>query len=423
MQNRPLTRRDVLRAAGVGLALPLLESTGVRAAAASTASPRRMLAMNFALGIHGPNFFPEQAGLDYKPSPYLEALGADLRDRMTIVSGTSHPDVTLGHASDSTFLTAARFPGAPTFRNSISLDQFAVEKLRPDTRFASLALGTRSGTISFSRSGVLIPPETKPSVVFSKMFINGTKSQVAAQVRRLEDGRSVLDAVLTPAKQLQARVSAPDRERLDQYFSAVRELEQRLVGNQEWAVKPKPKVDYAPPKDVADPNDDITRLELMLDLIGLAFQTDTTRFVTLYVGGSNSVQPIPGVSIEYHSLSHHGQDPEKLEQLKIIQTRQMAAVGKLLGKLQHTPDGSGRLLDNTAVLFGSAMGNASSHNCKNLPIVLAGGGFRHGRHLAFDQVENAPLCRLYVSMLQWLGVETDQFGSGKGTLPNLEFVV
>ena len=379
--------------------------------------------MNFALGIHGPNFFPEQAGLDYKPSPYLEALGADLRDRMTIVSGTSHPDVTLGHASDSTFLTAARFPGAPTFRNSISLDQFAVEKLRPDTRFASLALGTRSGTISFSRSGVLIPPETKPSVVFSKMFINGTKSQVAAQVRRLEDGRSVLDAVLTPAKQLQARVSAPDRERLDQYFSAVRELEQRLVGNQEWAVKPKPKVDYAPPKDVADPNDDITRLELMLDLIGLAFQTDTTRFVTLYVGGSNSVQPIPGVSIEYHSLSHHGQDPEKLEQLKIIQTRQMAAVGKLLGKLQHTPDGSGRLLDNTAVLFGSAMGNASSHNCKNLPIVLAGGGFRHGRHLAFDQVENAPLCRLYVSMLQWLGVETDQFGSGKGTLPNLEFVV
>jgi hypothetical protein len=231
----------------------------------------------------------------------------------------------------------------------------------------------------------------------------------------------VLDAVLTPAKTLQARVSAPDRERLDQYFSAVRDLEQRLVGNQEWAVRPKPEVDYKPPKDVADPNDDLTRLELMLDLTYLAFQTDSTRFATLYVGGSNSVQPIPGISIEYHSLSHHGQDPEKLEQLKIVQTRQMAAVGKLLAKLQNTPDaGGGKLLDHTAVLFGAAMGNASSHNCKNLPIALAGGGFRHGQHIAFDHVENAPLCRLYVSLLQWLGIETDRFGTGVGTLPGLE---
>ncbi len=423
MLHRSASRREFLRAAGVGLALPLLESTGLRGAATELANPpRRMVAMNFALGLHGPNFFPEQAGSDYVPTPYLEAFGGDLRKRLTVVSGTSHPDVTLGHASDSTFLTAARFPGAPTFRNSISLDQYLVEKLRPDTRFPSLALGTRSGTISFSRSGVLIPPETKPSVVFTKMFVNGTKSQVAAQVQRLEDGRSVLDAVLSPAKQLQERVSAPDRERLDQYFSAVRDLEQRLVGNQEWATRPKPQVDYAPPKDVTDPNDDITRLKLMLDLTYLALQTDSTRFVTLYVGGSNSVQPIPGVSIEYHSLSHHGQDPEKLTQLKIIQSQQMEAVASLLKKLQNTPEGSSAMLDRTAVLFGSAMGNASSHNCKNLPIVLAGGGFRHGQHLAFDKDDNTPLCRLYVSMLQWLGVETDQFGTGKGTLPNLEAI-
>lgn len=423
MLHRSASRREFLRAAGVGLALPLLESTGLRGAAAELANPpRRMVAMNFALGLHGPNFFPEQAGSDYVATPYLEAFGGDLRKRLTVISGTSHPDVTLGHASDSTFLTAARFPGAPTFRNSISLDQYLVEKLRPDTRFPSLALGTRSGTISFSRSGVLIPPETKQSVVFTKMFVNGTKSQVAAQVQRLEDGRSVLDAVLSPAKQLQDRVSAPDRERLDQYFSAVRDLEQRLVGNQEWATRPKPQVDYTPPKDVTDPNDDITRLKLMLDLTYLALQTDSTRFVTLYVGGSNSVQPIPGVSIEYHSLSHHGQDPEKLTQLKIIQSQQMEAVANLLKKLQNTPEGSSAMLDRTAVMFGSAMGNASSHNCKNLPIVLAGGGFRHGQHLAFDKDDNTPLCRLYVSMLQWLGVETDQFGTGKGTLPNLEVV-
>lgn len=210
MHDYHASRRTFLRAAGVGLALPLLESRGLRAdVAQQTDSPRRLVAMNFALGLHGPNFFPEQSGGDYVQTPYLEALGADLRDRLTILSGTSHPDVTLGHASDSTFLTAARFPGAATFRNSISLDQFLVEKLRPETRFPSMALGTRSGTISFSRSGVMIPPETKPSVVFTKMFVNGTKSQVAKQVQRLEEGRSVLDAVLSPAKQLQARVSTP----------------------------------------------------------------------------------------------------------------------------------------------------------------------------------------------------------------------
>jgi hypothetical protein len=171
---------------------------------------------------------------------------------------------------------------------------------------------------------------------------------------------------------------------------------------------------------VADPNDDATRLELMLDMIHLALQTDSTRFATLYIGGSNSVQPIEGVSLEYHNLSHHGQDPDKLAQLKIIESRQQAAVGKLIRKLRDTREAGGTLLDNTAVMFGSAMGNASSHNCKNLPIVLAGGGFRHGQHLAFNKDENTPLCRLYVSLLQWLGVETDRFGSGNGTLPGIE---
>jgi Protein of unknown function (DUF1552) len=421
MTDQYPSRRAFLRAAGVSLALPLLESTGIRGETSALADPpRRMVAMNFGLGLHGPNLFPTEAGRDYALTPYLEGLGKDLRDQMTIVSGTSHPEVTLGHASDSTFLTSARFPGAPSFRNTISLDQLLVEKLKPDTRFPSLTLGTRNGTISFNRSGVLIPPETKPSAVFAKMFVNGSRSQVAVQVRRLKEGQSVMDTLIAPARRLQDRVSAPDRERLDQYFTAVREVEQRLVSNQEWARMPKSKVDYAPPKDVADPNDDVSRLKLMLDLVHLAFQTDTTRFVTLYVGGSNSVQPIPGVSIEYHSLSHHGQDPEKLAQLKIIQSRQMAAVGNLIGKLRGTKEGGGTLLDQTAVMFGSAMGNASSHNCKNLPVILVGGGFKHGQHLAFDKDNNTPLCRLFVSMLHWLRVETDQFGSGKGPLPGLD---
>jgi Protein of unknown function (DUF1552) len=421
MTNRNPTRRTFLRAAGVTLALPLLESTGIWGAEGTAAAlPRRMVAMNFGLGLHGPNFFPRETGHGYTLTPYLESLGKDLRDEFTVISGTSHPEVTLGHASDSTFLTAARQPGAPSFRNTISLDQLLVEKLKPDTRFQSLSLGTRSGTISFSRSGVLIPLETKPSAIFAKLFVNGTAAQVAAQVRRLEDGQSVMDAVRGPAKQLQDKVSNPDREHLEQYFSAIRDVEQRLVSGQEWAKKSKPKVAYSPPKDVADPNDDLTRLKLMLDLVHLAFQTDSTRFVTLYVSGSNSVQPVPGVSIEYHSLSHHGQDPEKLAQLKIIQTRQMASVGEFLGKLRTTKETGETLLDRTVVLCGSAMGNASSHNCKNLPILVAGGGFKHGQHLAFDQENNTPLCKLYVSVLQRMGLEIDQFATGKGTLTGLE---
>ena len=327
----------------------------------------------------------------------------------------------MGHASDSSFLTAARFPGAPTFRNTISLDQLLVEKLKPDTRFPSLTLGTRSGTISFNRSGVPDPAGDE-AVAPVRPDVRERLAGAGGRPGPPAEGRAERDGRRAPGRPGGCRRSSapPDRDRLDQYFTAVREVEQRLVSGQEWARRPKPKVDYAPPKDVADPNDDVTRLKLMLDLVHLAFQTDSTRFVTLYVGGSNAVQPIPGVSIEYHSLSHHGQDPEKLAQLKIIQTRQMEAVGDFLAKLRKRPKAAETLLDRTAVLFGSAMGNASSHNCKNLPIILAGGGFRHGQHLAFDSENNTPLCRLYVSMLQRLGVETDQFVSGRGTLPGLE---
>jgi hypothetical protein len=229
-----------------------------------------------------------------------------------------------------------------------------------------------------------------------------------------------MDTVLAPANRLRAKAGAEDRERLEQYFSAVRDVEQRLVSGQEWVRKPKPKVDYAAPKDVADPADDLTRFQLLLDLVALALQTDSTRFVTLYVSQSGHVQPIPGISIGFHGLSHHSQDPDKLAQLKIVQTRQMKMLSAFLGKLQAAKENGEAVFDRTTTLVGAAMGNASSHNCKNLPILLAGGGFKHGQHIAFDGVNNTPLCRLYVSILQRFGIEVGQFASGKGTLPGLE---
>ncbi len=420
MPVRLPTRRHFLRAAGVALALPLLESNGTLSAAANAPPPRRMIAMALAYGLHGPYLFPTRTGRGFEATPYLEALGRDLAGQYTVISGASHPDVSRGHEADATFLTAARDPGGAGFRNSISLDQFLVDQLKPDTRFTYLALSTRSGSISYSRSGVQVPADSRPSNLFTKLFVNGTADQVEAQIRRLQDGQSVMDTVLAPARRLQARSSPPDRERLDQYFSAVRDVEQRLVSGQEWARRPKPRVDYAPPRDVNDPNDDITRLKLLLDLVALAFQTDSTRFVTLYVSPSSYVQPIPGISIGFHGLSHHGLDPDKLTQLRLVQTSQMRAVGEFLAKLQATREAGETVLDRTTTLIGAGMGNASSHNCKNLPIVVAGGGFRHGQHIAFDAVNNTPLCRLYVSILQRFGLNLQQFASGRGALPGLE---
>jgi hypothetical protein len=420
MKSWQLNRRSFLRGGAVTLALPLLESWRCAGAAeAATPAPRRMLAICTMLGIHIPNLVPRETGANFALTPYLECMRT-LRDQLTVFSGLSHPDVDGGHNSEACYLTAAPHPGAPSFRNTISLDQYAIERLPAATRFPSLVLSARGGTISFTRSGVSIPSEFRPATIYTRLFVNGTAGQVAAQVRRLQDGQSVLDTVGDPARRLQARVGAADRERLDQYFTAVREVENRMRANQEWARRPKPRVNYPMPGELANPADNNARIKILFDLIHLAFQTDSTRVITLHLSGGTMVPPIEGVTLDAHNLSHHGQDPEKLAQLRLVEAKQMETVAEFLTRMKQTNEGSETLLDRTSVLYGSNLGNASSHNTRNLPIILAGGGFRHGRHLGFDTQHNTPLCRLYVSMLQRLGIETDQFATGRGTLPGLE---
>jgi hypothetical protein len=426
--HRPLTRRTLLRSAGVALALPLLESmlpralagTAAAAGASAAAAPRRrMVAICTNLGIHAPYLVPEQAGKNYVPSPYLQPLQA-YRDAVTVVSGVSHPGVDGGHSAEASFLTAAPHPGSSGFRNSISLDQFAAERLAPDTRFASLALNVGGGSLSWTRSGVQIPADGVPSKVFAKLFLTGSAKEIDAQVRRLREGRSVMDAVRGQAKQMSGAVGKADRDKLDEYFTSVRELEGRLTRAQDWATRPKPVVAAQPPKDITDRADLIGRARLMYDLIHLALQTDSTRIVTLSLEGSGLVPPIEGVTEGHHNLSHHGKDPKKLEQLQAVELAEFAALGEFLGKLQTSKEEGQTLLDRTMVLYGSNLGNASSHDNKNMPTVLAGGGFRHAGHLAFDPQNNAPLCNLYVSMLQRMGVEADAFASGKSTLRGLD---
>jgi hypothetical protein len=267
---------------------------------------------------------------------------------------------------------------------------------------------------------VLVPPTLSPAAVFAQLFIDGGPDEVEAQMRRLRHGQSILDHVRDETKNMEPGLGAGDREKLDEYFTSVRELEQRLTIAKEWANKPKPKVDAKPPQNPPDV-DIVARTRTWFDLTRLAFQTDSTRLVTILLNGSShGAPPIPGVSQGHHDLSHHGQDPTKLAQLRLVELEMMKGLAEFLGKLRETKEGGASLLDRTSVFLSSNLGNASSHATKNLPVILAGGGFKHGQHLAFDPNSPPPLCNLFVSMLQRLGLPIDSFGSSTGTLTGLE---
>ena len=197
-------------------------------------------------------------------------------------------------------------------------------------------------------------------------------------------------------------------------------MEQRLVKDEGWAKTAKPKVDVEPPKDIPNAADLIGRTRLLFDLTHLALQTDSTRLITIMLAGSTYAPPIPGVTLGHHDLSHHGKDPGKLEQLRIVEQETMKTLRDLLAKLKQTEEGDANLLDRTMVYLGSNLGDGSSHSVKNLPVLVAGGGFRHGQHLPFDPQNPPPLCNLYVSMLQRLGIETDKFATSTSTLTGLE---
>jgi len=425
---QPLSRRTFLRGAGVALALPFLDSMFSRAHAKEGEAPRRMICINTALGMHAPFFFPQGAGRDYTPSAYLEQL-KEHRDDFTVFSGLAHPgNEAGGHNSELSFLTGAPDPQLPGFHNTISLDQFVADKLGPVTRFPSLSLASTtsiSGSLSVNRSGVNLPSEGRPSKIFAQLFLQGSPEEVKREEKRLAEGRSVLDTVSAQAKKLEGRVSVHDRDKLDEYFTSVREMEQRLQAIQDWSHKPKPKVDMPPPTDVQNTADLIGKMDALFNLLPLALQNDSTRVISMLIGECG-VPPIPGVTAGDHALSHHGQEPEKIAQLRLIETAKMKSVAGLLTKLKSIKEGGDSLLKNTMVLFGSNLGNASNHNTQHLPILLAGGPFKHGQHIVSappeDLKTNKPLCNLFVSMLQAIRIETDKFGSSTGTLTGLELI-
>jgi hypothetical protein len=422
-----LPRRRFLHGAGVTLALPLLEClTPAFVRGAQPQTPKRMLLISNNLGVLPKPFFPQGTGRDYELSPYLSAL-AGFRSDFTVFSGLSHPDVNGGHSTENCFLTAARGPTKSGFRNQISLDQFAAEKLGQVTRFSALNLGVNidkaNRSLSWTRDGVLLPAEDSAPALFQKMFVQGDPAAVQRQLHRLEERGSILDTLLDDTKQFSRSLGSDDKARLDQYLTSVREVEERLLTAREWELKPKPATQQPPPADIQDKKLFFEKFDFMLAMAQLALESDSTRIVTLMVDAFATpvfkLHPDQNTTDGYHNLSHHGQAVEKVKQLEDADRQQMALLDKLLQNLATKPDGDARLLDRTMILYGSNMGDANTHNNTNLPILLAGGGFKHGQHLAFKRDANAPLSNLFVSMLQQMGAEVDQFGSSTGTLTGL----
>lgn len=370
------------------------------------------------LGLHPTSLFPKTPGRKYEGTEYLDLIGKH-RDDLTLFSGLSHPDQNgkQPHDTEMTWLTAARNPGFGGFKNTISIDQLAAMHFRNKTRFPSIALSSNTQkSQSYTSNGVMLPAEDKPSSVFAKMFLVDGAQARKRQRQQLEDGRSILDSVANQTRALKRRTSSNDNRQLDEYFAAIRAAETELLETEAWLDRPKPHVEVEPPQDIADRADLIGRTRSLMRLTPLILQTDSTRIVTIVIQDHLVVPKIQGVSAEHHNLSHHGQDPEKIAQLKIIETEILKCFAEFLGRMAKSGEASHRLLDQTSVVFGSNLGNANAHDPSNLPIILAGGGYDHGRYVAYDKRNNTPLCNLFVNLLNRVGVETKRFGSSTGEL-------
>ena len=417
--NRRLPRRTILRGAGVAVALPWLSAMERAVARPTAATPKRFVAMSLSLGLHEENLVPEQAGRDYSPSIYAREF-QDIRDRVTIISGASHPGVTGGHRAEASILTAAPIGSSGSARNTISIDQYLAKQLGEATRFSSLVLSAGgSNSPSYTENGSMIPAESSPAKLFNQLFVDDSEAKRTQQAERVRQGRSIMDLVAEDARRLQRELGAIDRDRLDAYFTSVRDLEKRMAESERWALRPKPKIDQPPPVDVSNPSDLVARQHTMQDVIRLALKTDSTRLITFHIGGAGGIVPVEGVDEGYHNLSHHGLDDEKIEQLTLVETALIAGWTDFLRDLAATDEADGSLLDNTQVLLTSNLGNASNHSNKNMPVLFAGGRHQHGKHLAFDRTNNYPLPNLFVSAIQEMGIEADRFASSTGTMTGL----
>ena len=409
MNGNLLNRRTVLKASGVALALPLLESTALGGQATH---PSRMVNICATLGLYADSWFPKTAGADYQPSEYLELID-QFRSQYTLFSGLGHANQTgrQAHNSEITWLTSAEHPGLDGFQNTISLDQAAASHLGYVTRFPSIVLGTNNPqSQSYTEGGVMVPADTSPSQLFSKLFLEGDAQTRAREAQRLSDGGSILDHLQSETLSILKVASVSDRVKLDAYYEALRSAERDLIEISAWQQRPKPQIDTVQPIDIESSSNILGRLRAMLNLIPLILVSDSSRVVSLMIQDHGVVLTIPEVSMDQHNLSHHGQDPDKIKQLRVVEKEIMKTFAEFLTKLDARDLDGKSLLDSTTVLFGSNLGNANSHSAVDLPILVAGGTLPHGKHHVYEGETNKPLSNLFVTLLRTMGMEIDQFG-------------
>jgi hypothetical protein len=417
-------RRFILQSLGASLALPGMPSlmaksvggnSALQAAKGAGAGAPRFVAIGNLLGYQVKSLFPTTTGRNYEKTTLLEPLWEN-RQNMTVFKGLDH-GVRGGHFAVHSFLSGVLNSEAQNRPDgNVSIDQFIADEVGFQTRFPSLTVGSEGGIhggcqIAWTKSGVRVPPITGPAELFERLFISDSKERHARRVQENQVQASILDSVLEGANRLSRQVNQEDKDKLDEYLTSVRDVEKRLELRKRWADQPKPKAPFPQPADKNPVHD----LPMLYELIALALQTDSTRIATLEVGGDFLPQDL-GINKSYHGLSHHSNDPEAIAHLITLEKYQVQQFNKFITRLSKMQDGDRTLLDSTAVLFGSGMSDANSHKNSDLPIILAGGGYKHGeyREVPREGINKVPLCNLYVDIAQRMGVETETFGSSTG---------
>ncbi|MBP6783393.1 MAG: DUF1552 domain-containing protein [Verrucomicrobiales bacterium] len=417
-------RRFLLKSLGTTLALPGLPSlmaqsvggnSALKSAKGAGVGVPRFVAIGNLLGFQTKQLFPKTTGRNYEKTTLLGPLWEN-RSQMTLYRGLDH-GVKGGHFAVHSFLSGVLNSEAQNRPDgNVSIDQYLADEVGFETRFPSLTVGSEGGIhggcqIAWTKSGVRVPPVTGPAELFEKLFITDSKERQARRVEENQVQASILDSVLEEANRLSKQVNKEDKDKLDEYLTSVRDVEKRLELRQQWTSHPKPEAPFEKPSN----RNAVEDLPLLYEMIALALQTDSTRIATLEIGGDFMPQNL-GIKKDYHGLSHHGNDEESIASLIILEKYQIEHFGKFVTRLSKMNDGERTLLDSTSVLFGSGMGDANSHKNSDLPIVLAGGGYKHGefREVPREGINKVPLCNLFVDIAQKMGVETDAFGSSTG---------
>ncbi len=425
MKNKSSRRRMMLRSLAGSMAIPALPSLSAGAAESrlplsitptAGSTTRRFVAIGNLLGFQTGHLFPETTGREFELTPLLTPL-ADNRDRVTVYRGLDH-GIRGGHFAVHTFLSGVLHHEAEHRPDAnVTVDQFIADQIGTQTRFASLTVGSEGGIhggcqMAWTRSGVRVPPITGPAELFAKLFVSDSPDRMAAKVRANTLQGSILDRIGDEARSLQPRINSEDRDKLDEYFTSIRDVETRLAARVRWADQPKPDAPFEQPADTNTVED----LPMLYELIALALQTDSTRVATLEIGGSFLPQNL-GIKDSYHGLSHHGNDPETIAKLVKLEAYQVEQYSKFITRLASTPDGDRMLLDSTAVLFGSGMGDGNKHKNSNLPIIIAGGGYGRGTYevVPSEGAAKIPLSNLLLDIAQKTGVPAERFNNSTGT--------